>query len=230
MSRMAARVGSGAASWCLADDRVQMVAPWSQAPVEQRLSLRCLEDRSSRPHRLPRLLRSISRSGSAWRDAAAAGVQARSAGESGHPHATVWRTLRRAGISRPSRQSRELARCYEWPFPGDLLHIDSKRFARFSRPGHMVTGDRYRSGVEKRMRMGHEFGHSPVDDHSRLAYSELHRDEPAGSDHPEARKDLARRWARALPQHGRAREPRLPRPPVRCRVALRPGRSFRDAH
>jgi hypothetical protein len=31
------------------------------------------------------------------------------------------------------------------------------------------------------MRIGHEFVHSIVDDHSRLAYSELHRDERAAT-------------------------------------------------
>ena len=56
------------------------------------------------------------------------------AGETGHPHATVWRALRRAGISRPPRQPREQPRRYEWPCPGDLLHIDSKRFVRFTGP------------------------------------------------------------------------------------------------
>jgi transposase InsO family protein len=101
------------------------------------------------------------------------------AGETGHPHATVWRTLRRAGISRPPQQPRERARRYEWPCPGDLLHIDSKRFVRFTRPGHAVTGDRHRTGREKRLRIGYEWVHSLVDDHSRYAYSELHRDETA---------------------------------------------------
>jgi transposase InsO family protein len=103
------------------------------------------------------------------------------AGETGHAHASVWRTLRRAGISRPPRQPRERARLYEWPCPGDLLHIDSKRFARFSRPGHARTGDRHVTGAEKRMRVGYEFVHSLVDDHSRLAYSELHPDERAAT-------------------------------------------------
>ena len=72
-----------------------------------------------------------------------------------------------------------VGRLYEWPCPGDLLHIDSKRFVRFSRPGHAVTGDRHVSGQEKRMRVGHEWVHSLVDDHSRYAYSELHRDDRA---------------------------------------------------
>jgi transposase InsO family protein len=103
------------------------------------------------------------------------------AGETGHRHATVWRTLRRAGISRPPRPPRERPRLYEWPCPGDLLHVDSKRFARFSRPGHAVTGDRHVTGAEKRMRVGYEWVHSLVDDHSRLAYSELHPDEKAAT-------------------------------------------------
>ncbi len=63
--------------------------------------------------------------------------------------------------------------------PGDLLQMDTKRFARFSRPGHKVTGDRSTSGAEKRERMGYEFAHSIIDDHTRLAYTELHDDERA---------------------------------------------------
>jgi len=61
------------------------------------------------------------------------------------------------------------------------LHVDTKRFVRFTRPGHAVTGDRHRSGAERRMRVGYEWVHSLVDDHSRLAYSELHRDEKAAT-------------------------------------------------
>ena len=154
---------------------------WSQASADERGSLVCLEDRSSRPHRSPRLL-------AAGEQARICAARRRSgwgprliAGETGHAHATIWRTLRRAGISRPPRQPRERPRLYEWPCPGDLLHIDSKRFARFTRPGHALTGDRYRSGAEKRSRVGYEFVHSLVDDHSRLAYSELHRDERAAT-------------------------------------------------
>jgi transposase InsO family protein len=154
---------------------------WTEATLEQRRSFVCLEDRSSRPYRSPRLL-------SAAEQARICAARRRSgwgprliAGETGHAHATVWRALRRAGISRPPRQPREQPRRYEWPCPGDLLHIDSKRFARFARPGHAVTGDRFRSGAEKRSRVGHEFVHSLVDDHSRLAYSELHPDERAAT-------------------------------------------------
>jgi len=154
---------------------------WSEATSEQRRSLACLEDRSSRPHRSPRLL-------PATEQARICLVRRRTgwgprliAGETGHAHATVWRALRRAGVSRPPKQAREQTRRYEWPCPGDLLHIDTKRFVRFSRPGHAVTGDRHRTGAELRMRVGFEWVHSIVDDHSRYAFSELHRDERAAT-------------------------------------------------
>ena len=154
---------------------------WSQASPEQQQTLVCLEDRSSRPGRCPRLLpRAEQERICAARRRSGWGPRL-IAGETGHAHATVWRTLRRAGISRAPRQPRERPRLYEWPCPGDLLHVDSKRFARFLRPGHAVTGDRHVTGAEKRMRVGYEFVHSLVDDHSRLAYSELHPDERAAT-------------------------------------------------
>jgi transposase InsO family protein len=149
--------------------------------VEQRRASACLEDRSSRPGRCPRLL-SVAEQARICAARRRTGWGPRLiAGETGHAHATVWRALRRAGISRPPKQPREQPRRYEWPCPGDLLHIDSKRFVRFTRPGHAVTGDRRRSGAEKRMRVGYEWVHSLVDDHSRYAYSELHRDERAAT-------------------------------------------------
>jgi len=61
----------------------------------------------------------------------------------------------------------------EWPRPGDLLHMDVSRHARFERPGHAVTGDR--SPRWKRAHpqtlVGYDFAHAIVDDHSRLAYA-----------------------------------------------------------
>ena len=151
------------------------------ANQEERASGRCFEDRSSRPHSSPRQLPAkeaericAARRRTGWGPRLIAG-------ETGHPHATVWRCLRRADLSRLPRQRRETARRYEWPCPGDLLHIDTKRFARFTRPGHAVTGDRQRTSAEKRQRVGYEWVHSLVDDHSRLAYSELHPDQRAAT-------------------------------------------------
>jgi transposase InsO family protein len=57
--------------------------------------------------------------------------------------------------------------------------MDTKRYARFLRPGHAVTGVRDQTGAEKRARWGYEYAHTMIDDHSRLAYTELHPDERA---------------------------------------------------
>jgi transposase InsO family protein len=65
---------------------------------------------------------------------------------------------------------------------GRIGHHDHTHFigqTRFTRPGHAVTGDRHRTGAEKRQRVGWEFCHSMIDDHTRLAYTEIHRDEKA---------------------------------------------------
>jgi transposase InsO family protein len=101
------------------------------------------------------------------------------AGELAMAHATVSRCLQRRGMSRPPRRQRDEVRRFEWPCPGDLLQMDTKRLARFNRPGHKVTGDRSRTGATMRERVGWEFVHSIVDDHTRIAYSELHADERA---------------------------------------------------
>ncbi|MBW8767471.1 MAG: IS481 family transposase [Geodermatophilales bacterium] len=101
------------------------------------------------------------------------------ASELGMAHATVSRCLQRRGMSRRPPAPREAIRRFEWPCPGDLLQMDTKRLARFTRPGHAVTGDRFRSAAEKRLRVGWEFCHSMIDDHSRLAYTEIHPDEKA---------------------------------------------------
>jgi transposase InsO family protein len=95
--------------------------------------------------------------------------------EVGLAHATVHRALRRRGCSRRPRRPREPVRRYEWPCPGNLLHMDTKRHARFVRPGHAVTGDRTHNSKGA----GFEFVHTLEDDCSRLAYAEVHDDEQA---------------------------------------------------
>jgi transposase InsO family protein len=88
----------------------------------------------------------------------------------GRPHhSTVHATLRRHGVSRQPKPERGQVRRYEWDCPGDLLHMDTKRYARFERPGHAVTGDRSRQSRGA----GYEYSHAIVDDHSRLAYAEI---------------------------------------------------------
>ena len=155
------------------------VGRWRAASDEERRTLACLRDRSSRPKTSPRLLSSAEQQRICAERLRTGWGPRLIASQTGHPHSTVHATLRRHGLSRPARTPRAAVVRYEWPCPGDLLHIDTKRFARFMRPGHAVTGRRARSAAELRMRVGHEFVHSIVDDHSRLAYSELHRDERA---------------------------------------------------
>ncbi len=103
------------------------------------------------------------------------------ASELGMAHATVSRCLQRRQMSRLPRPARDPVQRYERPCPGDLVQMDTKRLGRFSRPGHAVTGDRHRTSVEMRQRVGWEFCHSMIDDHSRLAYTEIHRDETAAT-------------------------------------------------
>jgi transposase InsO family protein len=157
---------------------------WRGAGEEARRTLRCLFDRSSRPQRSPRQLApELEERICACRRATGWGARL-VAGATGFAHSTVWKVLRRAGISSRPRAAKEPANSYEWPCPGDLLHMDVSRYARFERPGHAVTGDRSqrgRSWMRAETRVGYDFAHAIVDDHSRLAYVELHDDERAAT-------------------------------------------------
>ena len=146
---------------------------WTEAGEEAQRTLSCLFDRSSRPHRSPRQLAPEleeaicnCRLKTGWGPRLVAGA-------TGFCHSTVWKVLKRAGISRPPRPRREPANSYEWPCPGDLLHMDVSAYVRFKRPGHRVTGDR-RS--QDHVPDGADYVHAVVDDHSRLAYAEVHDD------------------------------------------------------
>jgi transposase InsO family protein len=101
--------------------------------------------------------------------------------QTGHPHATISKVLARHGLSRPPRPPREPERRYEWPCPGDLLHMDVARYARFRRPGHAVTGDRRKTALDRRLPPGYEYAHAIVDDYSRLGFAELLPDEKAAT-------------------------------------------------
>jgi transposase InsO family protein len=152
---------------------------WLSASEAERRSGAWAADRSSRPRRSPRRTAAvIERRVLAARERTGWGPRL-IAGETGVAHSTVHAVLRRHGVSRMPKAPREAVVRFEWPCPGDLLQMDTKRFARFTRPGHRVTGDRYRTGAEKRMHVGWEFCHSLIDDHTRIAYSELHDDERA---------------------------------------------------
>jgi transposase InsO family protein len=153
------------------------VRRWRQASSDDRASLACLAERSSRPHHSPgrvpaeeetRICELRERTGWSPRRLADEPDIAR-------PHWTVHRVLQRAGCSRRPAPERPAVIRYEWPCPGNLLHMDVKKFGKFTEPGHAVTGDR----SKRSRRVGWEYCHSIVDDCCRLAYSELHDDERA---------------------------------------------------
>jgi transposase len=123
---------------------------WLEAAPVERGTLACLSERSSRPHRSPRMLSADQqericevRQHTGWGPRLIAGVI-------GHPHSTVHKVLRRHRCSRIPKPPRGQVCRYEWDCPGDLLHMDTKRFARFERPGHAVTGVRDKTSAEKR--------------------------------------------------------------------------------
>jgi transposase InsO family protein len=152
---------------------------WLEASDDARRSLSCLFDRSSRPHRSPRQLApELAEVICACRRATGWGPRL-VAGATGFCHSTVWKVLKRAGISRPPAAPREAANRYEWPCPGDLLHMDTSEYARFQRPGHRVTGER--SSQDRHHRDGVDIVHAIIDDHTRLAYAEIHDNQQAAT-------------------------------------------------
>ena len=138
-------------------------------------------DRPSRPRRCPRQTPAgVERRVCEARERTGWGPRLLVA-ETGVAHSTISAILKRHGCSRAPRPARREVCRYEWPCPGDLLHMDTKRYPRFARPGHAVTGDRTKTAAEKRRPLGHDIFHAIVDDHSRLAYGELLADERAAT-------------------------------------------------
>lgn len=142
-----------------------------------------LVDRSSRPHRCPhRTPRRVARQVEALRRREKLGPR-RIAFRLGVPASTVYRLLRRRGLHRLSwldRPTGRVIRRYEREAPGDLVHVDVKKLGRIpDGGGWKVHGRAARpdNKAHKRARTGLAFIHAAVDDHSRLAYAEIHADE-----------------------------------------------------
>jgi transposase InsO family protein len=67
---------------------------------------------------------------------------------------------------------------YEHPTPGDLVHVDIKKQGRIpDGGGHRKFGRTIGNRNNKKKGRGYSFLHHAVDDHSRLAYSEILTDE-----------------------------------------------------
>jgi transposase InsO family protein len=104
----------------------------------------------------------------------------RIAGHLGLHSSTVWRVLKRYGISKLRHLDPGLAEPvvrYEATTPGELAHIDVKRFTRIpDGGGWKAHGKGNVAGVKG---VGKTYLHSMVDDHTRLAYSEFCDNETA---------------------------------------------------
>lgn len=143
------------------------------ASEAERSSQSWLRDRSSCPHRQPRRMSSAEEAPILEARRQTNLGPGRLAGICRRQRSTIWKVLHRNGISRRPATPRQSYRRYEWSRPGALLHIDMAQLARFSSPGHRVTGDRAKRSRD----VGKVFLHCVVDDHSRLAYVEQHGDE-----------------------------------------------------
>jgi transposase InsO family protein len=171
-----------AVSWTTADRWAQRYRAEGRAGMA---------DRSSRPHATPAKVdqattkRIVSlRLRKRW-------GAVRLAAETGLAPSTAGAVLRRCQISRLSRLERRQRTVirYEHPAPGDLLHADVKKLGNIPDGGGWRFLGREQGGVNRttdggRARsqhhhpvIGHGFIHVVLDDHSRLAYAEIHDDE-----------------------------------------------------
>jgi transposase InsO family protein len=132
-------------------------------------------DCSSRPHRSPRAAsaQAVSRAIELRRQHTPGYQIARVTGLS---PASVSRILRRLHLSRwrDLHPAPPVVR-YEHPFPGDLLHLDIKGLTRYQ--AVLLRADGRRRGLSKHP--GSEALHIAIDDHSRLAFTQLLPDQKA---------------------------------------------------
>lgn len=89
------------------------------------------------------------------------------------PRPRSGRVLRRAGLSRLGDLQPQPVRRYERESLGELLHIDIKKLGRFDKVGHRMTGDR----TQRTRNIGWEHLFVAIDDHSRIAFTQLYADE-----------------------------------------------------
>lgn len=151
-----------------------------------------MSDRSSRPHRSPqRTPRPIERKVLHLRRSKRLGP-ARIAWRLGLPASTCHAILRRHGAKRLAdldRGTREPIRRYEHTAPGDLIHVDIKKLGNIPDGGGHRTQGRHQGQLNRAVtpghttdrwggaRLGYAYLHTAIDDHSRLAYTEILTDE-----------------------------------------------------
>jgi transposase InsO family protein len=148
-----------------------------------------LETRSSRPHTMPTRTSA---------EVEAKILQARAEDRCGAdvlgpkigvPPRTVSRVLRRHGVAylrecdpmtgAVIRSSKATAVRYERDKPGELVHMDVKKLGKIPDGGGWRAHGRGAASIQRdrSTKVGYDYVHSLVDDHSRLAYSEVLPDE-----------------------------------------------------
>jgi transposase InsO family protein len=128
-----------------------------------------LRERSSTPQRQPRRLAAeIEDEIVAVRRRSSAGPQVIGA-IVGRAASTVGKVLRRRGESRLPKPGRDPVVRYERERPGELVHVDSKKLGCFWAVGKRILAD----GVKRSRKVGWQYLHVAIDDHSRLASAEL---------------------------------------------------------
>jgi transposase InsO family protein len=181
-----------------AAERFQVAWPTAKrwADRYRRLGAAGMQDLPSRPHRSPRktpqpMVRKIVHV--RWkRRLGPVGI----AGELGLPASTVHAVLIRCRINRLAHVDRatgEPVRRYEHDQPGALLHVDVKKLGNIPDGGGWrylgrQQGHRNRAATPGKPRnkwrgpvIGTAFVHTVLDDHSRVAYAEIHDDETAAT-------------------------------------------------
>ena len=153
----------------------QSAAKWVRRYREAGLA--GLQDRSSRPQRSPcstpaevaeQVERRVRERWTGVRIAQATGLS----------RATVSRILTRLRLNKIRMLEPQVPVVrYEPASPGDLLHVDIKKFARIVKAGHRITGN----PQDETRGAGWEFLYVAVDDHSRIAYTAMYPDETANS-------------------------------------------------
>jgi transposase InsO family protein len=176
--------------------RFQVSWPTVKRWVDRYVAGEPMADRSSRPHRQPGrtpqpMVRRVLEL--RWRKrlgplqlAARTGVAA----------STVHKILVRNRLNRLNyvdRATGEPVRRYEHPYPGSLIHVDVKKLGNIPDGGGWrfvgrQQGDRNKAITPAKAHskwgdrlIGHAFVHTVIDDHTRIAYAEIHDDETAAT-------------------------------------------------
>lgn len=174
--------------------RFQVSWPTVKRWVDRYLADESMEDRSSRPKHspnktpLPVAKRCVSLRIRLREGPVQLGARLDIAPSTAHRILTAARLNR---LTQLDRATGEPVRRYEHPHPGSLVHVDVKKLGNIPDGGGWRyvgrrQGDRNRSATPDKSKnkwhnpkMGYAFVHTVIDDHSRVAFTEVHDDETA---------------------------------------------------